>query len=359
MKTVYAKFLGTLLLLASSAAAAPIEVKIGATLPLTGRLAVAGQDARHGIELAAKQFSTEEVVLVPIFDDNQHDPKLAATSANKLLSVDKVNVLISMWDMADVVAPLTEQKRVPHLAVRWDPGITKKYRYTFTFESTYQSYIDSLLKLLKASAISTVSVLAEESQGWLLATEYLLKHASESEINVVGDERYLPAESNYRDVVLRALRNKPQTVILLSNPPHTEALLKTVKSLAPTQKVTGYFEIIDPKLVAGVPFVAQFKVENWFAQRFKSAFGELPRSRAAQVYDMVHLIALAVTHTGKQPTPESLSAALSNFSSESGATGQLISNSDRVIESRCVWMTSLHGEFLPFFPPSNPAIDRD
>lgn len=111
--------------------------------------------------------------------------------------------------------------------------------------------------------------------------------------------------------------------------------------------MTGYFEIIDPKLVDGVPFVAQFKVESWFAQQFKSAFGELPRSRAAQVYDMVHLTALAAAHTGKQPTPESLSSALSSFPSESGATGELVSHSDRVVESRSVWMKSMNGEYMP------------
>lgn len=328
------------------ALADPTLVKIGATLPLTGRLAIAGQDARQGIELAVKEFASPSVKLEAVFDDNQHDTKSAVSSARKLLDVDKVNVLISMWDMADVVAPLSEQKHVPHLAVRWNPHITEKYKYTFTFESTYRSYVESLLALLQKSGVNSLALITEEGQGWILSADYLLDKAPAAGIEVVGDERYAPDGADYRTTILRATRNKPQMVILLSNPPHTELLIKQLRESAPTQKFTGYFEIIDLKLVEGIPFVAQFEVESWFAKKFGEQFGSPPRSRAAQVYDMVHLIALATARTEALPTPDAIIAALKAMPSGSGATGELFSSSPRVVESRCVWKVARNADYV-------------
>ena len=77
------------LLCINAALADPILVKVGATLPLTGRLAIAGQDARRGIELAIKEFTSPSVKLEAVFDDNQHDAKLAVSSARKLLDIDR------------------------------------------------------------------------------------------------------------------------------------------------------------------------------------------------------------------------------------------------------------------------------
>lgn len=329
-----------------SAFAEPTVVRIGATLPLTGRLAVAGEDARQGIELAIKDFSSPAVKFDAVFEDNQHDAKLAVSSAKKLLELDKVNVLISMWDMADVVAPLSEQKHVPHLAVRWNPHITEKYNYTFTFESTYKSYIDSLITLLGKFKVSSIAIIAEEGQGWILSADYLLKSAPEAGIRIVGDERYASGGTDFRSTILRATRSKPGMVVLLSNPPYTELLIKQLQESAPSQKFTGYFEIIDPKLIDGIPFVAQFHVKDWFAQKFHAKFGTLPRSRAPQMYDMVHLVAIATSSSGMLPTPNALVEGLKVLPSGSGATGDLFSSSPRVVESQCVWKVARDGEYV-------------
>lgn len=331
-----------------TACAEPLVVKIGATLPLSGRLAVAGQDARRGIELALQDFSSPNVKLEAVFDDNQHDAKLAVSSARKLLELDKVQVLISMWDMADVVASLSEKKSVPHLAVRWNPHITERYKYTFTFESTYISYIDSLITLLTRSKTGSIAIITEEGQGWILSADYLIGKAPASGIKVVSNERYAPGNADFRTIILRAIKNKPDMVILLSNPPYTEAIIKRLRELAPSQKFTGYFEILDPALVKGIPFVAQFNVSDWFSRKFSDRYGSIPRSRAPQMYDMVHLLSLAASRTQALPTPNAIVAALNALPSGSSATGGVLCSSPRVIESHCVWKIS-NGERYVLF----------
>lgn len=310
MRAVVQLFL--LIACCNSIVAEQITVRIGATLPLTARLAIAGDDTRKGIELAVKEFSSTAVSLEAFFEDNQHDPKQAVSSAQKLLDQDKADILISMWDMADVVAPLTEKRQVPHLAIRWNPDITKQYSYTFTIESTFRSYIDSLLSLLKTTNVRTVSLLTEQGQGWILAADYLKAQSSKYGISVLTDERYLPGGPDYKSTVLRASKGKPDSLILLSNPPNTESLIKQIRENNPRQRYTGYFEIVDPNQVEGVPFVAQFEVADWFLKKFRDAFGEAPKSRAAQAYDIVHLISIATNQYHEKPTIESLKQAVRN-----------------------------------------------
>lgn len=327
-----------------------IIIKIGATLPLTGRVAEAGNDTKRGIELALKEFSTPEILMDAIFDDNQHDAKRALSSAKKLLNVNHADILISMWDMSDIVAPLAEQNKIPHLAIRWNPDITQKYKYTFTVESTYRSYVDSLLELLKKLSTHSVGILSEQGQGWILAKDYFKKNSNRLGITVLTDESYLPEENSYNAIVLRAIRKHPDFIILFSNPPHTENIIKRIRELSPEQKFTGYFENIDPSIINGVPFVAQFEVAKWFSKKFKDHFGEMPKSRAAQGYDILHLISFISKETGHKPDIESISSSLNKYISYSlqSASGPLIIKDPKVIESLCVWKIAINNIFQPY-----------
>ncbi|MBN8551001.1 MAG: ABC transporter substrate-binding protein, partial [Deltaproteobacteria bacterium] len=334
-----------LLALSSTGHCAPTEVKLGATLPLTGRLAVVGQDVKRGIELGVEDFASDEVKVVPLFEDNQHEPRQAIASAHKLLDVDKVDVIVSMWDMADIIAPLAEQKKVPQIAIRWNPDIAQRYKYTFTIESTYQSYCDSLLELVKKLSVDSISLITEEGQGWILASDYLKAKAPAANIKILSDERFISEAADYRTLILRAVKKKPGMVVLFTNPPHTEALIKQFRDSAPAQKFTGYFEVVDPALVEGIPFVAQFDVADWFNEKFRHRFDDTPKSRAAQAYDLVYLLTRAAKHAKAVPGPDSIIEVLSSDELKSGAAGPLFVTAGKTVESKNVWKIAHEGKY--------------
>jgi ABC-type branched-subunit amino acid transport system substrate-binding protein len=331
------------IILATAAYAEPVEVKLGATLPLTGRLSFAGVDIRRGMELAIEEFSSPEVKFTAVFEDNQHEARQAASSAQKLLEIDKVDAVISMWDMADVVAPIAERHKTPHISIRWDPGIAEKFSQTMTVESTYRSWVDSALNLLKSLNAKSVAAFTEEGQGWILAADYFKAHATAAGITVTGEERVQAGTGDFRSSITRGLRQKPDYVIFFTNPPVTENLITTLKQISPTQKFTGYFEVVeDKKLIDGVPFVAQFEVAPWFAERFTKRYGEPPRTRAAQGYDIIKLVAATAKKTHLKPSAISLATMLRSEKTD-GASGPLFISGDRTIESACVWKVARGG----------------
>jgi ABC-type branched-subunit amino acid transport system substrate-binding protein len=113
------------------------EFKIGVSAPLSGDLARIGEDVRRGLELAIKDFSDSNVQFTLFIEDDQYKGVQAASAAKKLLHVDKVDAIISLWDMSEVIAPVAEKMQTPHFAIRWNPHIAEKYSYTMTIESTY------------------------------------------------------------------------------------------------------------------------------------------------------------------------------------------------------------------------------
>jgi ABC-type branched-subunit amino acid transport system substrate-binding protein len=267
---------------------------IGVSIPLSGNLAHIGEDIKRGLELAVKDFSTDQLRLQLVIEDDEYKGAHAASVANKLLHIDKVDAIISLWDMSEIISPMAQKSMTPHISIRWNPHLTEKYDYTMTIESTYISYVHSLVLLLKKLNISSVAMISEEAAGWSLADKLLKNKLKNHDINLVKHSFYSPDETNHRGILLPFKKHNPEMIVLLSNPPHNEIFAKRIKEVfGNEQKFTGYFEIEDNlTLFKDMPYVSQFKVEEWFLEKFKNAYGD-DRGivRSPQAYDIINLIA--------------------------------------------------------------------
>jgi len=82
-------------------------IKIGVILPLTGDLSVTGEKMYNGVLLAATQLPPNVQL---VYEDDHSDVTTGVTAAQKLLSVDKVNLLVGLYDPDEVqaVAPIAK-----------------------------------------------------------------------------------------------------------------------------------------------------------------------------------------------------------------------------------------------------------
>jgi len=105
-----------LFFLSISQSVAQDVIQVGATLPLTGPLALYGTAFRNGAVLAEQEINgsgPSAPQLKVVFNDNQGDPKLAVSDARHLIEVEKVPALIGAMDFLTVpVLPITESKKV-------------------------------------------------------------------------------------------------------------------------------------------------------------------------------------------------------------------------------------------------------
>lgn len=327
------------------------EVKIGVTLPLTGGLAHVGEDVRRGMQLALEENKDSKIEYKLIFDDNQHLPAQAASSAQKLIDVDHVDIIVSLWDMADVVAPAAERKKIPNLAIRWNPHITEKYKYTVTFESTYLNYDKSQVALLKALGIKTVAMITEESHGWHLAAEGFKPEAEKAGIKILVEKNYIPNGSDFGTIVSLVLKEKPEMIVLNSHQPQLDIFLKRIREQNPKQRIIGFFEAVEPpSLVEGYPFAAQFKVEPWFSEKFKKRYGEDFKIRGPHGYDLMNMIIYSYNQAGGKVDSDKFLNEVEKIKDFPGATGKLTINKTRNIENVCVWRIVKNGKFEDYDP---------
>ena len=77
------------------------QVKIGVILPQTGDLSVTGEKMYNGVRLAAMDLPANVQL---VYEDDHSDVTTGVTVANKLLSVDKVDFLVGLYNPDEVKA---------------------------------------------------------------------------------------------------------------------------------------------------------------------------------------------------------------------------------------------------------------
>jgi branched-chain amino acid transport system substrate-binding protein len=122
------------------------SIKIGAVYPLTGSLALAGENARNGIMFVVDIINNEYDLDLPfarskgisslnntrleiVFSDSQGNPEIGKSAAERLITNEEVVAIIGCYQSAvtDEVSQLTEAKGVPFLtATSTAPSLTQK-----------------------------------------------------------------------------------------------------------------------------------------------------------------------------------------------------------------------------------------
>lgn len=95
-------------------------VKIGAILPLTGNLAHTGDNVRKVLANAADRINADPNRIFTyrlVIEDNQLAPAKTVTAANKLMSYDKVPVILTVYSPpADAIKAILNQRKVIHFS---------------------------------------------------------------------------------------------------------------------------------------------------------------------------------------------------------------------------------------------------
>ncbi len=140
--------LAWLALPAGASAAEPI--KIGAVLPFSGGVELYGQQAKLGLDLAAKEINAAGGILGRpveiIYADDKTDPTSAVEATERLVTQDGVSALVGPITSRnlDAMAPVVERLKTPLLyATNYEGG--KCGRYIFSFSTVPNQELAPLL----------------------------------------------------------------------------------------------------------------------------------------------------------------------------------------------------------------------
>ena len=190
------------------------EVRAGIVLSLTGTGASTGLLFKNVLTFAPREIGGEKIRYYVV--DSGSDPAKAAQVARRLITQDKVDILLgdttapAATAMTPVAAELqTLQIDEPPLSV--DPS---KADWTVQVAPSADLWMDKILEHMQARGIETVGFIGFSDTWGDQCYASLTRHAARYGVTVVADERYARTETSVEAQVDRLLHTNPTAVFV-------------------------------------------------------------------------------------------------------------------------------------------------
>jgi branched-chain amino acid transport system substrate-binding protein len=212
----------SMIALACAVAAIPVltlparaEIKVGVTIPATGSAAALGVPGKNAFtELFPKEIGGEKINLILL--DDASDPGQATTNARRLITEDKVDVIIgsSITPSSVAVSGVALENGVPHFTqspVGLPPGRDK---WTFVMPQKVALMAQAVFDHMKANGAKTVAFIGfSDSWGDLWVNEFK-NLAVPMGFQLVAEERYARADTSVAGQALKLVASKPDVVLV-------------------------------------------------------------------------------------------------------------------------------------------------
>ncbi len=359
----------------AAAALAAEPIRVGHIASLSGKEAAFGVATRKGIVLALEELNAAGGVLGrPLHyyvEDLQSKPGEAATATKKLITRDKVAVVLGANASANSLeaAPICQLAKVPMMAISSTaPAVTQKGDYIFRicFIDPFQGavlakFAHDSLKARRVALLTSAS--APYSVG---LSKVLRERFTALGGEIVAEQKYAEGDKDFR-AQLTAIRSARPDVIAATGY-YTEAALICLqaRSLGLTVPVIGgdgweapQLTELGGKAVEGTYYSTYFSADNTapevqaFVRRYRARWdGETPEAVSALGYDALRLIAAAMTASGATGGRE-LRDAIAATKDFPGVTGRTTIDEHRNSAKAAVMLVVRNGK-TEFFESVEP-----
>lgn len=356
-----------------SLAAAPVkEVKVGVILPLTGATATFGQESLNGLKLALEKSAKEGPQLKMQVEDTQGTPAGAAAAVNKLISTDKVSVIIGEVASSNTIAASTaaQSAKIPlmtHASTNDAITIGKDFISRICFVDSFQGAVMAKFAVSDLKA-QTAAVLVDSdsdySRGLRDSFVATFKAAGgKIEDNLVIS--YSQKDRDFKTQLMKVRRAKPDVVFVPGYYTQVGAILRQAKELKLKAKFLGTDGWDSPDLfkiagdaAAGHYVSSHFAADDTdprvkqFVQEYKARNKENPGAMAALGYDAGFFMKEAVKKAGSSD-PAKIRDAISTMKDFDGITGKITLDNNRNAVKPAVIVKTTEKEFK-FYSRVNP-----
>ncbi|RMG39054.1 MAG: amino acid ABC transporter substrate-binding protein [Methanobacteriota archaeon] len=283
------------------------SIKIGAILPLTGKLSMMGEVEKKAMSLAEEDANREGLQQIQIrFEDSKGTAKDAVAAANKLINIDSVDLLItSTTGVSLATVPVAAEKKKNLIAFCMDPDIAKSSPYVMRFYIGINEEAKAINEYFKENQESIKHVGIVYAQ--VPALEKVVKNnyvpfLEGLNVNIPLIESYKIGESDFKTTVLKIKNAKLDHLIVLGygfQYPQLFQELKQNNLLNELQIIGGWgflYTQVDPVLLEGVLVSGPdyvFKnqeIAGDFYERYHEKFGTYPNFDAAFAYNVIYSV---------------------------------------------------------------------
>ncbi|MBR1217526.1 ABC transporter substrate-binding protein [Bradyrhizobium sp. U87765 SZCCT0131] len=213
------------------------ELRIGSVVAMTGPASALGLPEKNGLDLLEEQIAADASLPFKIkfvtYDDAS-DPTKAVNAVRKLITEDKVHVVICCTTTPTSMAILETiaQAQVPNISLALAASVIEPVqdrKWVFKTPSTDQLQVTALVDDMVQRGIKKVGFLGLEDSfgegGW----QALQAVAKAKGVEIVAAERFARTDTNFTPQALKVRQANPGAIYIHAIPPSSALVHQAVK----------------------------------------------------------------------------------------------------------------------------------
>ena len=344
------------------------EIKVGANFERTGNVANYGQATLDGFNLAIKEINDAGGIngkkIKVVEADNKSEASEAVNAATKLISDDKVKVLVGPAVTANVIAEtqVATDNKVPIIApcatspdVTVENGSVKPFVFRSCFIDPQQGSVMANFAAEKLKA-KTAVIYVDNSSDYSKSLGKVFKEKFEAAGGkVVMEEAFLAKDQDFKAALTKLKTANADVVFVPAYYEEVGKIVKQARELGFTQPFLGTDGWDDPKVadIAGADalnntyFSTHYSDKDeevkGFVDAFTKEYGHAPNVFAALGYDAGKMLADAIKRAGSDD-PEKIQKALEETKDLKVGTGTITMDKDHNPIKQAVILENKNGD---------------
>lgn len=196
-------------------------IRVGVTVSLTGELAAPGQEQLEGMQMWVQDLNARGALLGRpvelVYYDDHSDPATSARLYEKLITADKVDLLLGPYssDLTLEASTVAEKYNFPMLATGaastriWSRG----YRNIFGVDAPASTYMDLVIDSAHKAGLKRVALIYADTEFTREVAEGVRARAASLGMELVFDESYSPGTTDFAPAVQGMRVSGPDFVI--------------------------------------------------------------------------------------------------------------------------------------------------
>lgn len=308
-----------LLVLIMNLHSSPEEIVIGAALPLSGDGAPYGEAAMNAITLAVDKFNEQGGIngknIRVVYEDTKLSPVESLNAVRKLISINKVPVIIGPMSSSEVetVLPFAEQKNVIIVSpAATDHKLSGRSKFFFRtiVHDTYEGQVmaDFIYNKLGIKELMVFHMKSAGPEGMSVS---LMENFERLGGRITLIETFEQDATDFRTQLTKIKGNDADAVFFAGFAKETGRMLLQAKELGLNKQIFAHQTAESPEVIDiaggaanGVIFASsqlppeESKTIKLFHDSYQSKFGTEPQNYAANTYDAAMIVLTSIKKYG-------------------------------------------------------------
>ena len=275
-------------------------ITIGASVPLTGDVAMYGNALKKSLDLALKDLNKQDLKYnyKVIVEDDRFDVKQVLTNVNRFKSINNANAVMSFWGTAGtVVSDWAEKNKVIHMACAASDKVGLGY-YNFNHATQPKTLVDRVLKYYRDNNFKKIGIVYLPALEIQEHVDFVVPFFKKNGLDVVFVTPLNPGGRDFNIEIQKMKAKSPDVIYVLLQSPTLNVFGKQSKEQGlnvPMLSINNMITALEE--YEGQAFVTEDTGLSSFTKHFESYAGVEQVGCVVNFYDGLNMLVHAYENT--------------------------------------------------------------